>query len=146
MKILYLTTTGTLGGAELCLLDMMASLGAARPDWPLALILGEDGPLREEAEALGVSCRVMPLPAAVAPDRFRPDGPAADLDAASGLAPAPPGTVRVGLVATFATWKGQDVFLEAAARVPADLPARFYIVGGPLYRTGGSQWTREELA
>jgi glycosyltransferase involved in cell wall biosynthesis len=273
VNILYLNTTGTLGGAELCLLDVMASLRRSRPDWSLTLILGEDGPLREEAEALGVICRVQPLPASVAqlgdaglkdrsgkprgrlalmakaapaaapaaaylarlrkavreskPDRihtngmkahvlgvwaapkgipvvwhlhdyvgsraimarllrlvarrgvsgvavsrsvaadaaaalgsrvpvrtvynaidlerFSPNGSAVDLDAASGLDPAPPGTIRVGLVGTFAKWKGQDVFLEAAAKIDPSRPSRFYIVGGPIYRTGGSQWTLEEL-
>lgn len=273
MKILYLSTNGTLGGAELCLLDVMASLREARPRWPLALIAGEDGALRERAEALGISCQVLPLPRSVAklgdaglkdragrprgrlalaaaaapaaapaaaylanlgravrreaPDRvhtngmkahalgtwvaprgvpviwhmhdylgpravmarllklvarrgvsavavsrsvaddaaavlggrvpvhtaynavdlarFAPGGPALDLDVASGLPPAPPGTVRVGLIGTFATWKGQDVFLDAAVRVDPSLPARFYIIGGPIYRTGGSQWSVEEL-
>ena len=45
----------------------------------------------------------------------------------------------VGLVATFAVWKGHEVFLDAVARIPADAPARFYVVGGPIYRTAGSQ-------
>lgn len=74
------------------------------------------------------------------------DGPL--LDRLSGLPPAQPGTVRVGLVATYARWKGQDVFLEAAARVQAaapDPPVRFYVVGGPIYRTAGSQFSEEEL-
>jgi glycosyltransferase involved in cell wall biosynthesis len=51
----------------------------------------------------------------------------------------------VGLVATFARWKGHEVFLEAAARVPADRPCRFYVVGGPIYQSAGSQYTPEEL-
>jgi glycosyltransferase involved in cell wall biosynthesis len=53
--------------------------------------------------------------------------------------------VRVGLVATFANWKGHDVFLEALSRLPAHLPVRGYVVGGPIYTTAGSQWTRGEL-
>lgn len=72
--------------------------------------------------------------------RFAPGaGDGAWLDARAGLPPAGPGTVRVGLVATYARWKGHDVFLEAVARVAPDLPARFFVVGGPIYRTGGSQ-------
>ena len=43
MKILYLSTTGALGGAEMCLLDVMASLRRSRPDWRLAMIVGEIG-------------------------------------------------------------------------------------------------------
>ena len=54
-----------------------------------------------------------------------------------------PGPGEVGLVATYARWKGQDVFLRAAAEVgPA---ARFYVVGSPIYRTAGSQFTESEL-
>ena len=79
-------------------------------------------------------------------DRFHPgpgDGPA--LDRAAGLAGAPAGTVRVGLVATFANWKGHELFLDAAARVPAGAPARFYVVGGPIYQTSGSQVSMDDL-
>jgi glycosyltransferase involved in cell wall biosynthesis len=81
---------------------------------------------------------------AIDTDRFTPgpgDGPA--LDRLAGLSPAPTGVVRVGLVATYARWKGQDVFLRSAALVgPA---ARFYVVGSPIYRTAGSQYTEAEL-
>jgi glycosyltransferase involved in cell wall biosynthesis len=76
---------------------------------------------------------------------FRPDGPGLDLDALSGLPPAPADVVRVGLVATFARWKGQQVFLDALQRIPASRPVRGYIVGGPLYDTPGSQYSRREL-
>lgn len=271
MKILYLNTTGILGGAELCLLDVLASLRGARPDWRPRVVLGEAGPLGEAVAALGVPCEVVPLPARMAAlgdaglrdgrggrlrlvshapvaavttaayvaklrrvvrlagpdlvqtngmkahvlgawatprnvpviwhlhdyvssrlimsrllrltsrrgvsavavsrsvaadatgalgpsvpviaihnavdlDRFTPGpGDGAMLDSAAALPLAPPGTLRVGLVATFATWKGHDVFLEAAARIAADRPCRFYIVGGPLYRSAGSQRTIEDL-
>ncbi|WP_375756545.1 glycosyltransferase family 4 protein [Corallococcus exercitus] len=82
-------------------------------------------------------------------ERSSPDmGDGAWLDALAGLPPAPPGTLRVGLVATYARWKGHDVFLEAAAlltRQAPSLPVRFYLVGAPLYRTAGSQFTDAEL-
>ncbi len=77
--------------------------------------------------------------------RFRPDGPVADLDAACGLPPAPAGTIRIGLVATFARWKGHDTFLRAVAALRPDAPVRPYIIGGPLYDTAGSQWSLGEL-
>ena len=51
-----------LGGAEMCLLDILAILGAARPAWELSVLLGDDGPLRAEVEALKVPCAVLPLP------------------------------------------------------------------------------------
>lgn len=78
-------------------------------------------------------------------DAFSPEGPSADLDAAAGLPPAPDGTVRVGLVATFSRWKGHDTFLRALAALPADLPIRGYVVGGALYDTAGSQYSIDEL-
>lgn len=62
----------------------------------------------------------------------------------TGLTPTLPGVVRVGLVATYANWKGHRLFLEALQQV-RDLPIRGYIVGGPIYNTPGSQVTREEL-
>jgi glycosyltransferase involved in cell wall biosynthesis len=267
MNLLYFNPVGSIGGAEMCLLDLLASTIRARPGWRLAVVLGDDGPLRSAVEALGVRCLVEPMPESVTvlgdsgrgggkllakmaassvqaaaywsklrslfrleqPDliqtngmkahllgtwaaprgvpvvwhlhdylgsrpamarllrltsrrqgvslvgvshsvaddarqvlgnqipiraihnavdvhRFAPgtgDGPA--LDRASGLSDAPPGTVRVGMVATFALWKGHEVFFEAIARIPRDRPARFYVVGGPIYRSRGSQWSMEEL-
>jgi glycosyltransferase involved in cell wall biosynthesis len=71
------------------------------------------------------------------------------LDTQSDLPAPAPGTLRIGLIATYARWKGQDLFLRAAARVRQlrpDLPLRFYVIGGPIYRTKGSQWSRDELA
>jgi glycosyltransferase involved in cell wall biosynthesis len=277
VKILFLNPTGTLGGAERCLLDLLASLRSERPDWRLGVGLGNDGPLRPALEALGVPATVLPLPRQVARlgdaglglgqrqawggaarlnlitrgpaaaiatgnyltrlrrwirdeapdtiqtngmkahllgtwaaprhvpivwhlhdylglrpvmglllrwtsragvsavavsdsvaedaarvlgpkvpvrpiynavdlDHFQPGpGDGARLDEAAGLPPAPPETVRVGLVATFARWKGHDIFLNAVARVDPSLPCRFYVVGGPIYQSVGSQWSLEEL-
>ncbi len=56
--------------------------------------------------------------------------------------------LQVGLVATFARWKGHDIFLEAAARLVRSRPelnVRFCIVGGPIYKTQGSQFSEQEL-
>jgi glycosyltransferase involved in cell wall biosynthesis len=56
--------------------------------------------------------------------------------------------MRIGLVATFARWKGHDVFLAAAAHVVKarpDLNVRFSIVGEPIYKTRGSQFSLQEL-
>src|SRR5262245_2353697 len=77
----------------------------------------------------------------------RPEITPADLDRLAGLPPASPGTVRVGMIATYARWKGQDLLLRAMARLRKtrpDLPVRVYIVGGPIYMTQ-AQWSREEL-
>ena len=77
--------------------------------------------------------------------RFSPCGAVADLDALAGLPPAPAGVVRVGLVATFARWKGHATFLDALSRLPESLPVRGYVIGGPVYETAGSQVSLDEL-
>ena len=273
MRVLYLNPSGQLGGAEVCLLNMMASLCAARPEWQLHLITSGDGPLVMKARELGIQATVLPFNAPLArlgdagaggpagnrvsrftllrrlllavpstlvykrrlkrairklsPDVihtngfkmhvlgalarhqgtpliwhihdyvqsrpvmarllkqlatrcaiaitnsksvaedvraicgerlivrtlyngidlniFSPDGPELDLDALSGLPPAAPGTVRVGLLATLARWKGHATFLRAMALVPESLPVRGYITTGQLYQTDGSQSSQTEI-
>ena len=272
MKVVFLSPTGVIGGAEMCLLDLLASFRADRPDWSLKVLLADDGPLRAAIADLGVASEVLPMPLRLASlgdaglslgagggrlalaargpgaalaassylrtlrrrlraeapdliqtngmkahvlgtwgaprgvpvvwhlhdylgsravmarllgwsirrgvrgvavsrsvaddvgrvlgpkvpvetvynaadlDRFAPGpGNGSWLDAQAGIPFAPDGTVRVGLVATFARWKGHEVFLDALARLPVNLPARFYIVGGPLYRSPGSQHSAEDL-
>ncbi|MBW4552124.1 MAG: glycosyltransferase family 4 protein [Aphanocapsa sp. GSE-SYN-MK-11-07L] len=76
-------------------------------------------------------------------DRFSPAG------TESLSKPAePPNLIRIGLVATFACWKGQTVFLAAAAQMMRKKPdplVQFYVVGGPIYQTTGSQWSLTDL-
>lgn len=82
-------------------------------------------------------------------ERFSPGiVPGETLDALAGLAPAEQGTLRIGLLASFARWKGQDLLLKAAALVKDRLTqqcVRFYIIGGPIYKTQGSQFSVAEL-
>lgn len=90
-------------------------------------------------------------------ETFTPEGSRLDLDHLSGMDEAPAGTIRVGLVATFAFWKGQEIFLEAIRHLSSSASAcpdpsvsacqclRFYIIGGPVYATGGSQHSPTEL-
>lgn len=92
----------------------------------------------------GIPVRVMHN--AVDLSRFHPCGPRLDLDRAAGMPAADPEVLRVGLVGTFAKWKGHEVFLRALANVElrrANL--RAYIVGGPIYQTGNSQHSLEDL-
>jgi glycosyltransferase involved in cell wall biosynthesis len=76
---------------------------------------------------------------------FSPEGERLDLDSIAGLSPAKPETIRVGLVATFAHWKGHEVFLQALALIDPELPLRAYIIGDALYQTEGSQVSIAEL-
>jgi glycosyltransferase involved in cell wall biosynthesis len=94
---------------------------------------------------VGTNAPVTAIYNAVDLDEFSPHGPVADLDELSGLAPAPPNTIRIGLLATFGRWKGHDPFLRAMRQVSAAVPVRGYIIGGPLYDTSGSQHTLAEL-
>jgi glycosyltransferase involved in cell wall biosynthesis len=76
---------------------------------------------------------------------FSARGKKLDLDALAGLPPAVAGTLRIGMVATFARWKGHITFLQALSLLPAGLPVRGYIIGGPIYQTRGSQCSFDEL-
>ena len=101
---------------------------------------------KDAARVLGSRVPVRTVYSAVDPQWFAPGaGQGGALDAAAGLPPAPEGTIRVGLVATFARWKGHDVFLDAVSRIPDGRACRFYVIGGPIYRSTGSQWSLEEL-
>ena len=70
------------------------------------------------------------------------------LASCANLAPPAPDTITFGLVATYARWKGHDLFIKAAGLLRAahpSLPLRFYVVGGPIYKTEGSQVRASEL-
>ncbi|HEV7684544.1 MAG TPA: glycosyltransferase family 4 protein [Pyrinomonadaceae bacterium] len=270
MRLLFLSPSGQMGGAEVALLDLLASLREAEPEWKLELIISEAGAVASKARALGVPAVVLPFPeslarlgdasvadetagrlrllrqsafatpavvayvsrlrkllrqsqpdvihtngfkmhllAALAKPRtvpliwhvhdyvqsralmarlmklsskrcdlavansnsvnrdlkaacgaalpvqtvyngintqiFSPAGDCLDLDARAGMPPAAPDTIRVGLLATFARWKGHEIFLRALSLVDPELPLRGYIIGDALYQTDGSQSSIEEL-
>jgi glycosyltransferase involved in cell wall biosynthesis len=66
----------------------------------------------------------------------------------AGLEPPPAETTAFGLVATYARWKGHGLFIEAAGllrKARPEIPVRFYVVGGPIYETLGSQVHAAEL-
>jgi glycosyltransferase involved in cell wall biosynthesis len=270
MRILFLSPSGHMGGAEVALLDLLASLREAEPEWKLELIVSEAGAVATKARALGVPAVVLPFPESLArlgdasvtdqtADRLRllrqsgfatpavvayvsrlrkllrqfepdvihtngfkmhllgalakpravpliwhvhdyvqsrvlmarlmklsskrcdlavvnsnsvrsdlkeacgealpvqtvyngintqvfsPAGACLDLDALAGMPPAAPDTIRVGMLATFARWKGHEVLLSALSLVDQDLPLRGYIIGDALYQTDRSQSSIEEL-
>lgn len=112
-----------------------------------AMGLAVSSAVREDASSLLRRTPVRLLLNAVNVDHFCPSqADPAELDRLAGLpAPSAP-TLRVALVATYARWKGQDVFLQAARKLTEQRrDIRFYIVGGPIYRTTGSQFSRQEL-
>lgn len=116
--------------------------------WPFrrrcAAVIVNSKSVARDLEQVLPGLRVAPIYNAIDLRRFTPEGNRIDLDAQSGLAPAPDGTVRVGLIATFARWKGHKVFLEALAGLTG-APVRGYVIGDAIYQTDGSQWSRPEL-
>jgi len=109
-----------------------------------AVIVNSESVARDLEQILP-AMRIVPIYNAIDLRRFSPSGERMNLDAKCGLRPAEPGTVRVGLIATFARWKGHKVFLDALARLSGDVPVRGYVIGGPIYQTAGSQWSELEL-
>ncbi len=93
-------------------------------------------------DAIGVDAEVVEN--AVDLDEFALDGAALNLDRLSGLLPETD-VVRVGLVGTFARWKGHEVFLRALAQLPGERRVRGYVICDAIYSTAGSQWAASEL-
>ena len=110
-----------------------------------SLAIANSNSVAQDLKAIAPALRIVTVYNAVDVDRYSPAGPRLDLDTCCGLPPAGPETVRVGLVATFARWKGHKVFLQALGHLARKTNVRGYIVGGPIYQTGGSQWSMEEL-
>jgi len=88
---------------------------------------------------------VQPIYNALDLERFTPEGPALDLDALAGMRPLAANGIRVGLIGTFARWKGHEVFLRALAQVRSETPLRGYVIGDSIYRTDASQYSVGEL-
>ncbi len=90
---------------------------------------------RSLRERLGPRLRVATIPGGVDPDRFSPQGPAADVRAELGF---PPDAFLVGILGRLGRVKGHDDFLEAARRAAPEAPrARFVILAkepGPRER------------
>src|SRR6266850_1596108 len=55
-----------MGGAEVALLDFLASLREAEPEWCLHLIVSDEGPMVAKARALGIETAVIPFPRSLA--------------------------------------------------------------------------------
>ena len=75
-----------------------------------------------------------------APDAFRSDASAAD-------APPVSAAPRIGLVGRISPWKGQHIFLQAAAQIRQRFPdARFQIIGAALFDEQDYEKEIHELA
>lgn len=110
-----------------------------------AVLANSDSVAAQAREVLGSDVPVHTMYNAIDLDRFTPRGAMLDLDALAQVPPGPAGTLRVGLVGTFARWKGHDVFLDAIARLRARAGVRAYVIGSPIYTTNDSQFSLAEL-
>ena len=110
-----------------------------------AAIANSESVARDLRTVCGDGLRVHAVHNRIDVERFSPVGATLDLDAWSKLPPAADGMIRVGLPATFARWKGHDVFLKALSILCANRGVRGYVIGGALYKTAGSQYTMAEL-
>ncbi len=111
-----------------------------------AVVANSESVATDARAALGDAAPITVVYNGVDLERFSPCGERLDLDALAGLPPAPEGTIRVGLLGTFARWKGHSVLLNALARLPRAMPFRAYVIGAAVYQTAGSQSSQEELA
>ncbi len=120
---------------------VMSRVLALRPPGPISAMAISHSVREDARRVLGAAMSIEVVHNGIDTSEWAPDGPRLDVDEAAGLAPPPPGTIRVGLVATMALWKGHEVFLRALAALPRTLPFRGYIVGGSIYDTDASQHT-----
>lgn len=109
------------------------------------IVANSDSVLRDAAPFFGSRTTLRRIHNAVDPAIFHPEGAPLDLAELSGLTPDR-GLVRIGLVATFARWKGHEVFFDAIGRLRTRHAIRAYVIGGAVYETAGSQWSSAELA
>jgi glycosyltransferase involved in cell wall biosynthesis len=110
-----------------------------------AAVIANSSSVAEDARAFCGKARTFALHNMIDVDHFKPVGPVADLDLLSRLSPATADTLKIGMLATMASWKGHDVFLRAFSLLPREQPIRAYVIGGPIYDTEGSQQKIDDL-
>jgi glycosyltransferase involved in cell wall biosynthesis len=124
---------------------VMSRLMRAHADRPALAIANSASVADDLRTVCGRHLAIVPIHNAIDLEVFNPMGNIADLDALAGLPPAREGTIRIGLVATMARWKGHPVFLRAIKEVAQTAKVRAYVVGGPIYERNASQFQIEEL-
>lgn len=112
---------------------------------PSAIIANSASVASDVKSVVGRTREIHVVPNSVNLDVFTAVGARLDLDGLAGLPPVTGEIIRVGLVATYGRWKGHSVFLDAIQSIASERPIRGYIIGGPIYDTTDSQFTRREL-
>ncbi|MBW3570472.1 MAG: glycosyltransferase family 4 protein [Gemmatimonadetes bacterium] len=131
LSIVYLSASAAMGGAERALLDLLASLRAAEPEWRLSLVAPDEGPLLAGARELGVEGHVLAFPPALARlgDAAASAGGGGALSLLAGMVRAGPGTARylsrlrallAGMRPDVVHTNGLKMHLLGARAAPAD--------------------------
>jgi glycosyltransferase involved in cell wall biosynthesis len=124
-------------------------LPALRRTRPQAVFIANSHAVARDFAHIAPGADVHTIYNVVDTDYFRDGAPEPDwLAALAGLEPPAHDVTTFGLVATYARWKGHGLFIEAAGllrKARPDVPVRFYVVGGPIYETLGSQVRASEL-
>ena len=134
-RVLFASTIGDVGGAESCLLRLMAALDRRRFE-PL-LACPDGGALAREARALGVSVHPLAVPAMLDPDAAYELAPA-DLGLQPRSKARRAATLAANVLRSLGATPRMTALLrrEAVALVAANSP-RAALVVGPAARLGG---------
>jgi glycosyltransferase involved in cell wall biosynthesis len=65
-RLVCVTTSAALGGAETCLLTLLRSLRAMEPRWQMTVVAPSEGPLLDRCRAAGIRAITVPYPSALA--------------------------------------------------------------------------------
>ena len=65
-RLVCVTTSGALGGAETSLLTLLGALRAIEPTWQMTVVAPVDGPLLDRCRAAGIGTVTVPYPSAMA--------------------------------------------------------------------------------
>ncbi|HUN87872.1 MAG TPA: glycosyltransferase family 4 protein [Terriglobales bacterium] len=115
--------------------EVMAKLMRRLSSRTDAIITNSRHVAEDTRSIVGDAANIVPILNVVDLEEFTPEGPVLDVDRLSGFPTAPAGTIRVGLMATLAWWKGHRLFLQGLAGLDRALPVRGYYIGGALYKT-----------
>jgi len=124
---------------------VMARLLRSHARWCAAAVTNSHRVADDVRSVCAGRLKVYPIHNAIDLQDFSPSGPVLDLDKLARMRAPGCGTLRVGLLATMARWKGHEVFLRALSLLPVNLPIRGYVVGGALYDTESSECSTAEL-
>lgn len=124
---------------------LTSALLAAQAHRCAGVIANSESVAKRTRHLLGSTTPVHTIHNSVDLERFKPNGPRLDLDALAGLPPLADGGLRIGLIGTFARWKGHDIFLDALSKLRNGRLMRGYVIGGPIYETDASQFSLQEL-